>query len=409
MRPFASDQMKTMRVLHVIPSISPKRGGPSTALPMLVRASIAAGVEVTVATTDDDGPTERLDVPLQREVREGDNAATHIYFPRQSTFYTISWPLRDWLRSHVGDFDVVHIHALFSFPSVVAARAAQRAGVPYVIRPLGVLNRWGLAHRRPILKRGSLRLVEVPLIRRAAAMHYTSGRERDEAHWVDPVVADTASAIIPLPVEIFPENDRASAGPFYGRFPEAVDRQVVLFLSRIDRKKGIELLLEAFASVLVEFPGALLVLAGNGEEGYIAELRGKAEGFGIASHVLWAGFLSGADKRGAFVAATLFVLPSYSENFGIAAAEALAAGVPVLLSDQVAVADDVREHGAGVVVSCEANSIADGLRQLLANPTLRSTFSTKGKALVAERYSMLAIGGQLKSLYASVVNQSSNS
>lgn len=391
-----------MRVLHVIPSVSPKRGGPSAALPMLMRASAAASLEVSVATTDDDGPEGRVDVafdePLQR-----DDGATYFYFPRQLMFYTVSWPLRSWLRRHVREFDVVHVHALFSFPSVAAARAAADLGVPFVIRPLGVLNRWGMENRRRTVKRASFRRLELPLIRRAAAMHYTSEREKREAEAVDPLVAATRSAIIPLPIEQ-PNSSGATVDAFHGRFNEANGAHVVLFLSRIDRKKGIELLLQAFADVHREFPRAVLVIAGSGEEGYVRELHAQADRLNLGSRVLWPGFVTGADKEAAFAAATLFVLPSYSENFGIAAAEALAAGVPVLLSDQVAVADDVVDAEAGVVVRCEAGAIAAALRELLGDPELRAKVSLRGKALVEERYSLITVGAQLKNLYESVVN-----
>ncbi|MFN2508809.1 MAG: glycosyltransferase [Chthoniobacterales bacterium] len=394
--------MKKLKVLHVIPSVSPKRGGPSAALPVLVRILVEAGMDVTVATTDDDGSGARRQVPLQQAIVEKDGG-TYFYFPRQFTFYTASWPLRRWVLSHVREFDIVHVHALFSFPSVIAARAARRASVPYVIRPLGVLNRWGLANRRRTLKSGSLRLIELPLIRHAAAMHYTSAREKQEAEAVNPAVALTRAAIISLAVDC--DGDADEGARFYTRFPEAAGRQVLLFLSRIDPKKGIELLLEAFASLRGEFPDALLVIAGDGEVPYVRQLHAAAERLSIDQHVLWPGFLSGADKRAAFRAATMFVLPSHSENFGIAAAEALAAGVPVLLSDQVAVADDVREAGAGVVVPCDSKAIATGIRRLLTDSVTRASFSAKGQDLARARYSTQSVQAALVNLYASLTRR----
>src|SRR5262245_51284458 len=145
------------RVLHVIPSVGPARGGPSVAMGILARGLAATGVDVDVATTNDDGPG-LLDIPLGRPVeREG---ATYWYFHRQIPFYTISWPLTRWVAGHVNGYDLVHIHALFSQPSVAAAVAARRSGVPYIVRPLGTLNRFGMEKRRPRLKRLSYRLLE---------------------------------------------------------------------------------------------------------------------------------------------------------------------------------------------------------------------------------------------------------
>ena len=104
-----------------------------------------------------------------------------IFFRRNFLPYKISFSLRRWLTRHVSEFDLVHIHALFSFSSWAAASAARKHQVPYVVRPLGVLNRWGLANRRPLLKRIWLRFIEIPLLRRAAAIHYTAESEREEA------------------------------------------------------------------------------------------------------------------------------------------------------------------------------------------------------------------------------------
>jgi glycosyltransferase involved in cell wall biosynthesis len=369
---------------------------------MLVRASTQAGIKVTVATTDDDGPGARQSVPLEQPI-QGDDGATYHYFPRQLGFYTVSWPLRQWMRRSIREFDIVHIHSLFSFPSIVAARAARHAGVPYIVRPLGVLNRWGLENRRPFLKRVSLRFAELPIIEAASAMHYTSRREQREAETLDSQVGRTRAAIIPLPIDVPREVSDVALAEFKQRFPQMNSPQLVLFLSRLDRKKGVELLLEAFAGVKAQFPEALLVVAGGGDESYVQKLHALAGRLGIGSRVLWPGFLRGADKDGVLAAATVFVLPSYSENFGIAAAEALAAGVPVLLSDQVAVADDVSGANAGLVVRCDVSALTQGLRQLLSDANLRSTFVTRGRTLVEERYSTFAVGQQLKSLYESVM------
>jgi glycosyltransferase involved in cell wall biosynthesis len=219
------------------------------------------------------------------------------------------------------------------------------------------------------------------------------------------VIAAALASIIPLPVELPSVDAQASPELFYSRCPGAAGRDIVLFLSRIDPKKGIELLLQSFAQISEELPNCVVVIAGEGTEEYEKSLRDQAGDLGIASRVFWPGFLSGLDKAAAFAAATIFVLPSHSENFGIAAAEALAAGVPVLLSDQVAVADDVREADAGVVVKCDVGAIAKALRQLLINPAIRSTLAAKGRTLAGERYSHAAVGRKLKRLYESVMQE----
>ena len=129
------------KILHVIPSVGPHRGGPSVMMRTLARALSQAGMDVHVATTDDNG-ADRLNVPLGEPQHE--DGATFWYFPRQTNFYTFSWPLTRWLARHVREFDLVHIHALFSYAALPAAVLARWAGVPYIVRPLGTLNRWGI-------------------------------------------------------------------------------------------------------------------------------------------------------------------------------------------------------------------------------------------------------------------------
>src|SRR6185436_478853 len=147
-----------LTVLHVIPSVSPAHGGPTAAMSLMSRSLVQAGVAVDVATTDDDGPGKRAAGPLVQRV-ESDGYGT-FFFPKQTEFYKVSLPLRSWLKQHVADYDLVHIHALFSYSSNCAARLAWRKKVPYIVRPLGVLNRWGIRHRRRGLKALSLRFIE---------------------------------------------------------------------------------------------------------------------------------------------------------------------------------------------------------------------------------------------------------
>jgi glycosyltransferase involved in cell wall biosynthesis len=367
---------------------------------LLAKASQQLAVEVTVATTDDDGGRARLNVPLGQPIaRDG---VTHFFFRRDLVPYRISIALARWLNRHVGDFDVVHIHALFSFSSLVAARAARKRGVPYVVRPLGVLNRWGMENRRRFLKSLSLRFVELPLLRGAAAIHYTSEVERHEAASTGGDVASIPSFIIPIPVEA--ENLRSSdATAFFSKFPAAAGKKVILFLSRLDPKKGIELLLRAFIGIKQSEADSLLVIAGNGDDQYVASLRRTADELGIQDDILWTGFLGPEQKSAAFAAATVFVLPSYSENFGIAAAEALAAGVPCVLSDQVALSDYLQNNDSALVVPCESGAIANAIGELLSKPEMRARLASRGRQVAVERFSSQAVGKALLDLYRSIL------
>src|SRR5438270_7600079 len=236
-----------MKVLHVITSLSAKDGGPSFAAKAMAEALAREGVGIAMATTAaaQSAPVigDQLSV-IGRESRR-ENAPTErrgysvIYFRRNFEPYKVSLGLAKWLRENVVKFDLVHIHALFSFSSTMAARIARKSNVPYIIRPLGVLNRWGMQNRRRIPKLISFRLVEFPILLNSAAIHFTSEAERNEAAELDYKLAEHESAVIPLPIE-----DRrmrpGDAEIFRARYPGLKKHGIILFLSRIDRKKGLE-------------------------------------------------------------------------------------------------------------------------------------------------------------------------
>src|SRR5207302_1269525 len=183
----------------------------------------------------------------------------------------------------------------------------------------------------------------------------------------------------------------ARRGTFRAGSPETVGRAIVLFLSRIDEKKGLDLLLAAFQRIRASRPEALLVIAGEGPATLVLQLKTDAARLGIAADVLWTGFVEGAAKDALLADADLFVLPSYSENFGIAVAEAMAAGLPVVVSDQVAVHTDVTRAGAGVVVACDVSALAGAVEQLLSDPPTRTEMGRNGRAFVSEHYSPAAV------------------
>jgi glycosyltransferase involved in cell wall biosynthesis len=383
--------MPIRKVLHVIPSVGPLRGGPSAMVRGLTDSLSREGVETHVATTNDNGP-ELLSVPCGVPVAQG--GATYWYFPRQTRFYTVSWPLADWLAAHVSQFDLVHVHALFSFSTLPAAFWAHRRQVPYIVRPLGTLADWGMKNRRRWLKRLSFRFIESVVLKHAALVHYTSEQERAEA---EALGVRTAAAIIPNAVPN--HGGPYVAGEFRARYAALRDRRIVLFLSRLDPKKGLDLLLPAFAALRRQVPDVSLVIAGAGDADFVNGLKARAQSLGIAADVVWPGFLDGNDKRAALADADLFVLPSYSENFGIAAVEAMAAGLPLIVSDQVAIHREILQARAGLTVRCDVARLADALARLLADSTLRRSMGESGRALVARRYSSRAVTAELISVY----------
>lgn len=383
-----------MRVLHVIPSVSFAHGGPSHAIRKIEKVLISRGVQVETATTDDDGPGRRF---AHGDMAVDDSGAIRHYFPKRSEFYKVAPAFARWFFTHAGDYDVIHIHALFSFTSIAAAWSARRAGVPYIIRPLGTLAAYGRTRRRPWLKRMSLRWIEGPLLRDAAAVHFTSEHEQREA---EECGVPMRGVVIPLGIETQAVSDDSLVR---SRFAALQGANYLLYLSRLDPKKNVEGLLRAFALCHTQWPNTKLLIAGTGAPDYVASLVALASGLGLDEQVIWAGHIEGDLKASALAGAQMFVLPSFSENFGIAAAEALMAGLPCLLGHGVAIATDVVQAGAGVAVATDPGAIAAGIGTVLAaSMTEHDCMSANAAALARDKFSVDAMGRNLMALYESV-------
>lgn len=374
-----------LRALHVIPSVSPKDGGPTRAIGIMERALVAAGVDVTTLTTDDDmrgveaagGPA----IPARR-----------IYAHKWLSAYKIAPGLYFQARELVRSFDVVHIHGLFSFASTAAAYAAMKEGVPYIIRPLGTLSVYGMQTRRRHLKRLSLAAIERSILENAAAVHFTSVSELDEARQLG---INFNGVVIPHGIE----RDGASVRP---PPPDPSGRRVVLFLSRLDRKKNLEALIEAFALSPKLASTSRLVVAGDGDPAYIASLKALASQSRPPLDIEWLGHVEGAAKSAVFQRADVFVLPSHSESFGIAPVEAMLEGVPCIVGHGVAIAAAIDAAGAGLAITPDAVSIARAVERLVDDQALRAAMSSRAVAFAEHEYSTTAMARRLVRLYESV-------
>ena len=376
-----------MNVLHVIPSVALRDGGPAVAIREMTAALANEGASVTVATTDADGPRATLAVPHETPVMVGKVAYRHFArtIPGE---WKLSLPLARWLYGHARDFDVVHVHALFSFATIPGSRAAARAGVPFILRPLGTLDPWSLGQHR--WKKTLYRaVVEDKHLRDAAAIHVTSESERAA---IERLGHGDKARVIPLGVPVAPAARRGARA--------AATR--LLFLSRLHPKKNIPLLLDAVRAARDGGTPLELVIAGGGPDAYRSELESRAKSLGIEPQVRFVGHVEGEEKARLFAEADVFVLPSSQENFGIAVAEALAAGVPVIASDQVAIAQEVADAGAGWIVPVARDALVAALRDASADAGRRAAMGERAAAFARDRYSWQRTGRELMALYREI-------
>jgi len=386
------DGSRRLRILHVVSAYYPavRYGGPIRSVHGLAAALARRGHDVHVYTTNIDGDAD-LDVPLDGPVML-DGVSVH-YF-RVPIMRRLWWApaLGRRLRESIVNFDVVHVHGVYLWPMLAAARAAARAGVPYVIAPRGMLIRELISRKSRWAKTLWIHLFERKTLAEAAAVHVTAEVEGKELRELQ--LPARSIACIPNGVDLPGEHAPLAAGP-YSNLPE----RYVLFLSRINWKKGLDRLITAWQWV----PDVPLVIAGNDDEGYQPKLMELARGLGIADRILFIGEVRDAHKWALYERAQLFVLPSYSENFGNVVAEAMAMGCPVAVTAEVGIASLVDAAGAGLVVDGEPERLAAAVRNLLTDPSRRLEMGRRGAEAARVQLSWSGVVASTETLYRHVM------
>src|SRR5215207_472220 len=325
-----------MRVLHVIPSVADRSGGPATAIVPMCRALMQQGIEVLLLSTTD-GLSEVVEY----------KGVPAIFFPSQwGASFKYSRPLASWLTSNIGNFGLAHIHAVFNHSSVAAARACREAGVPYIVRPLGTLDPWSMS-QKSLRKRLFWQVSGKGMLGNAAAVHYTSEMEKlsTERH-----LGLNHGRVIALGVNANSShsNDRLRREPY------------VLVLSRLHPKKGLDVLIDAFLLLgqTEKFAAWRLVLAGDGPPDYVSKLKAKVAASSQPDRIVFAGWLDDDKKQAVLGRASLLALPSHQENFGLCVMEALSHSVPVLVSPNVNLAAEIVSANAGWIAAIDKDALA---------------------------------------------------
>ncbi len=391
----------SLKVLHVIPAVAPRYGGPSRVIFEMCRSIQQKGTEVLVATTDADGAGH---LPVEAGAAIAYQRVPTIFFKRQlSEVFGYSFSLARWLNDNVKNFDVVHIHAVFSHPCLAAARACRRSEVPYIVRPLGSLDPWSM-RQKPHRKKLMWHMSVGRMLSEAAAVHYTT---REEQRLAEASLGLTQGVVIPLGIEMGMTEDATSAESFRRNHPSLDSNPYILTLSRLHPKKNMELLLEAFLALVKksEFETWRLVIAGDGETEYIASLKRLTQVLGGDGKVLFTGWLGGAQKAAALREAALLALTSRQENFGLCVVEALACGVPVVVSDRVNLATEIENAGAGWVTTLEKTNLERVLAEALYDEGERRRRGLAGLDLVERQFSWSKVADELNLLYRSVVRK----
>jgi glycosyltransferase involved in cell wall biosynthesis len=348
-----------MTVLHVLPSIDPALGGAVESARLIARAMSRLGVSVEVLSLE----TPALDILRNWPVKVHSLGRTFSY-------YQYSAELVSWLERNHADYDAVIVHGVWRYASVGVWRALGNTSTPYFVFTHGMLDPWfeqayPLKH---IKKTVFWRMFEHRVLRDARAVLFTCEEERALAcQSFQPF--QCREQVVGMGTGEPPRDAAAQREEFLGRFPHLRDKRIILFISRIHRKKGCDLLIRAFGKIASVDPRLHLVMAGPDENGWQAELERLAVELGIADRVTWTGHLY--SKWGAFRAAEVFALTSHSENYGQAVVEAMACELAVLITNKVNIWQEIADDDAGLIGNDDLDGAVSLLEQWISLSTAR--------------------------------------
>ena len=383
-----------MNILHVTPSMSPEWGGPVIVVSELIPALSGEGVRCEIATTRGHRVGGDIASPQGTPVHVFDAGLP----ARVWTAY--SRGLSGFLDENIARFDVVHVHEIWHHAGYAAFRAAKKRGVPFVLTPHGELSEWSMRHKA-WKKRIYMKVALDGILRNADAIHAITQAERER---IAELGYDTPVAVAPNGIDAAPFESLPDPSSFLNRFPALNGKRVILFLGRLNPTKGLDILARGFSDIARRFPDAVLLMVGPDEEGGRQGMEAILRSEGVLDRAVFTGMLTGEDKLAAMACADVFALPSHSEGFSIAILEAMAARLPVVITEGCNF-PEVAEHGAGFVVEAAEAPVAEAIGALLSDDAPRARMGERGGRLVAERYTWRAAASAIAGLYRGLVGE----
>ena len=381
-----------MNVLHVTPSMSPAWGGPVVVVSELIPALANEGIRCEIATTRGHR--------VGNEIVGPHGVPVHVFrtgLPaRLWTAY--SRELSAFLDENIARFDIVHIHEVWHYAGYVASHAARKRGIPYIVTIHGELSEWSFQHKG--WKKLPYRKAALDkILKNAFALHAITQAEKER---IAELGYDTPVMVAPNGIDPTPFDELPDPSAFLEKYPALEGKRVILFMGRLNPNKGLDILAHSFSTLRIQFPDATLLIAGPDEEGTQKKVETILRSEGTLDSVIFTGMLTGEDRLAAMSTADLFVLPSYSEGFSIAILEAMAARLPIVITDGCNF-PEVADHEAGFVVEASQIPVAQAIGSLLSDTELRYRMGDHGRKLVTERYTWQAAASKIADKYSSLV------
>jgi len=381
-----------MKILHVSPSYFPAHqfGGPIQSVHLLNKALLKLGTEVDVFTTN-----AGLDNEIYNAVQWTDLEGVRVkYFSFFGYIhYNFSLSILFALLKEVRRYDLVHITSVWNFPVWAASFACWMHKKPYIISPRGTIYPETIAIKSSLFKTVYYALIAKKCLEKASAVHFTSLDEERKVK--SHLKLNTQSAVIPNGIDLTEFEIVSKAKQHF----EWMFKPYILFLGRINHKKGLDILFRAFSEINKQNSAIQLVVVGPNADNYKAVLDKLAAELHISQHIIYTGSLTGATKLAAYRNALCFALPSYSENFGMSVIEAMACSCPVVVSNKVGIFPEIEFYNAGLVTHLDYFEVAKAINTIIENSTTRNLIVKNGLLMVSKLYSVENVALKFNHLY----------
>ncbi|MEA5620808.1 glycosyltransferase [Cronbergia sp. UHCC 0137] len=389
-----------MKILIVTPALGEVYGGPSKSVLELTRSIGRKGVSVDIVTTNANG-SKIIDVPLLTWIKENNYRIQ--YFPYWNFLdYKFSFSLTYWLFKNVRDYDLVHTNAIFSYPVLPAYWSCQIHKIPYIATPRGMLEPWALAYKS-WKKKLYFNLLEKPALQKANSIQMLASIE---AKRIKSLHLKPSLVIIPNGIDGKDFETLSNPEIFYNQFPETRNKTLIIFLGRIDPKKGLDLLAPAFAKAYQKFPQTRLILVGPDNTGFLPTAESYFSKAGCINAVTFTGMLTGEMKYAALAAANIYVAPSYSEGFSMSVLEGMASGLPCVITTGCNFPEAATAKVASVV-EINTEQITKALIELLENPLQAKEMGDRARKFILENYTWDQVAAKLVKVYSDIIHNKS--
>lgn len=398
-----------MNLLVIVPYYYPafQFGGPIFSIHVLNKFLTKKGVNVSVYTTNM-GIEDKV-VPNVETNLDG----VKVYYFSYKRFFdflgTTGWQyspkIKKAIENNIKNFDLVHINEIWKYPATIGMHISNKLNIPYIVNPRGALYPYTFG-KKIYKKWFYYKLTMDGLLNNASAIHYTTDDEYREVHSF--LKLKNKVIIVPNGIDLSEFESLPSKEDMFKKYPNLRGKKLLLFLSRISWIKGLDVLFRAYSVLAKEKEDIHLLIVGKDDgDGYEKEVRQWAVDYGIDSRITFTGLQTGLEKLKALAGSDVFIQPSYSESFGMAVLEAMACGLPVVISDKVGnIYKEVEKNNAGIVVQTNAESLCTGIKALLDNEKLRKEASKNGKRLVADCYSIDKVADRMIESYEIVIRES---